>query len=78
MSFEKILVLGKMLPAFNKFITVWTHLQDSKPHLQPLIDEGLKWVLKYYEKAKKNNTYIISMGNLCITQFLYLFLNSYL
>ena len=61
MSFEKIPILGKMLPTFEGFVTAWNSLKDKKPYLKPYIEEGLKWVYKYHEKVQKNNTYTIAM-----------------
>ena len=61
MSSEMVPVLGNMIPTFHTYITAWCALKTQKPHLQPFIDEGLKWVTQYYEKLQRNSTYTIAM-----------------
>ena len=51
MSFEKIPVLGNMLPTFKLYIMAWKKLRNLQLHLQKFIDEGLKWVEEYFERV---------------------------
>lgn len=60
-SGEKLPRLGLSVPYFEIFMTGWEKLGESRPHLKPLLDIGLDWAKKYYNRMDDTTAYIIAM-----------------
>jgi hypothetical protein len=55
-------VLAGTLPAFEMFMSTWELLGGKHPRLEPFINIGLAWALKYYCCMDQTRAYIITMG----------------
>lgn len=71
---EQTPVLAGVIPAFEIFLTKWEKLAVSKPW----IDEGLKWVTKYYCRLDSSDAYVIVMCKFHFTLKEYTLNNSWL
>jgi hypothetical protein len=61
LSNEKTPVLAGVLPMFEIFLIKWETLARNKTRLAPLIDEGLKWAYKYYQRMDLTDAYVVAM-----------------
>lgn len=58
---EEMPVLAGVIPVFEIFMTRWETLAEKKRSLKPIIEEGLKWAKKYYNRMDNTDAYIIGM-----------------
>jgi hypothetical protein len=49
MSSESRPRLGSAVPHLELFMTAWEKKAEETPRLQPFIDVGLEWAMKYYK-----------------------------
>jgi hypothetical protein len=67
-------MLASIIPVFELFMQAWTSMKADPvlrtQNISHFIDAGLQVAQKYYQKLRKNHTYIIAM----CTSFVVLFL----
>jgi len=61
MSGESAPILSGAIPAFEMFMTSWEEITWKHPRLKQLIDPGLQWAFKYYNRMDRTRAYIIAM-----------------
>lgn len=75
LSKEETPVLAGVILAFEIFLTKWDQLARKKPWLKPLINEGLIWATKYYQRLDLSNVYVIAMCKFHFTHGMSITLN---
>ncbi len=61
MSSESNPILGGAIPAFETFMTRWETIKRDHPNLERLIQPGLDWTYKYYNRMDRTRAYCIAM-----------------
>lgn len=80
LSSERLPTLCKYLTTFERFYISWKKAGNdpNNPQFRPFVQEGLKWVEKYYNRMGDTKAYIIAMctrpfDNLKSLELIYLF-----
>jgi hypothetical protein len=61
MSAESQPILSGTIPAFEMFMTKWEKLANEHPRLKPIIQVGLEWTYKYYDRMDQTKAYVVAM-----------------
>jgi hypothetical protein len=61
MSAESTPILSGAIPAFETFMTKWEQLAKQHAKLEPIIEPGLNWAYKYYNRMDDTKAYVIAM-----------------
>jgi hypothetical protein len=61
MSGESAPILCGAIPSFELFMSRWEKIKGDHPRLEPLVQPGLDWTYKYYERMDRTRAYIITM-----------------
>jgi hypothetical protein len=63
MSKEKMPVLAGVIPTFKRFMLSWETLARAKEnrHLKDVLETGLEFAKKYYNKMDNTNAFVIAM-----------------
>jgi hypothetical protein len=60
MSGESTPTLSGAIPVFETFMTKWEKLAKN-PRSKPIVDAGLEWAYKYYERMDRTKAYVVAM-----------------
>ena len=61
MSGESTPILCGAIPSFEMYMTRWENMIRECPRLEPLIQPGLDWAYKYYNRMDRTRAYVITM-----------------
>lgn len=73
MSGENTPTLCYATPAFEKFIEVWTQIEEDNPAWTQIIDPGLTKLVEYQEKV--TDAYDLAMGKIYLNSIYYYCIN---
>ena len=60
MSGESMPILSGAIPTFESFMTKWEKLAIN-PRSKPIVNAGLEWAYKYYERMDHTKVYVVAM-----------------
>lgn len=61
MSGESTPILSGAIPVFEMFMTTWEKLAMKNPKLKPIVQAGLEWAYKYYNRMDHTKAYVVAM-----------------